>query len=95
MSINKIRAIVAPKKKLVRIVSGKGRKQSLLKTYRFKEVIPMVEKTITVEHYDWGEWSVADRGWSEEKKIQVYDEGHVKSIEQRALNYYLQNEPQR
>ena len=90
----RIMAVVCPKQKLVKIYSqtAKGfKKATLLKTYRFKEDIPKVPKTITVKHYDYGEWCVSERGWSEEKEIIVYDETIIQSIRERALFYYNQN----
>ena len=86
-----ILAVVCPKQKLVKIfnkTSKRFKKATLLKTYRFKEDVPKVPKTITVEHYNHNIWCVSDRGWSEEKEILVYDEKIMQSIKERAIEFY-------
>jgi len=93
METEKIHIVVCPKQKLVKILSRRGKKgkADVLKVYRFKEKIPMVQKTIQVEHYDWGEWCVSERSSITEKVINVYDDNAINSIKQRALEYYLAN----
>jgi mannose/fructose/N-acetylgalactosamine-specific phosphotransferase system component IIB len=87
---DKVRVVVCPKQKLIKVFGkGKKGKGKLIKSFRFKEVVPKVEKTITVSHYDWGEWSVSERETFTEKVVQVYDEKVIESIKQRATEYYL------
>jgi mannose/fructose/N-acetylgalactosamine-specific phosphotransferase system component IIB len=88
-----INVVVCPKQKVVKVFerTKKRGKAVLLKTYRFKEEIQKVQKTVRIEHYNWGEWCVSERGWTEDKIINVYDENIINSIKERALNYYNQN----
>ncbi len=73
---------------------GKRKTHELVKTYRFKETIPQVQKTIEVEHYNYGEWCVSERSWTTEKVITVYDEKIMQSIKERTLQFYLQQNTQ-
>ena len=86
--MNEIFAIVCPKQKVIRIEEGKGRKRKVLKIYTFKQDIPMVEKVVVTHHHDYGAWSVSDRDWETEEIRKVYDPNIIKSLQQKALNFY-------
>lgn len=87
--------IVAPKQKVVRIYNtfykGKRRKQGeLIKTYKFKEDVPMIEVEKEVTHYDYGAWSVSEQEWTEKIIVKEYDQNVIESIRARTLKYFLQ-----
>lgn len=91
--MNNINIVVCPKQKLVKIYEkgNKKKKPILLKTYKFKQNIPLIQKTIKIEHYNYGEWCVSERGWTEDKIINVYDEDIINLIKQKTLIYYYEN----
>lgn len=90
----KVIVVVCPKQKLVKIFERVNkRKNKLVQTYRFNEDIPKIKKLVQVEHYNHSIWSVADRSWTEDKEINVYDENVIQSIKERTLQYYNTQPP--
>ncbi len=85
-----VSAIVCPKQKLVKILVGHyGKRTSLAKTYRFKETVPQIQKTISVTKYDFKSWAVSEQQYEQEKVITVYDEKIIESIRERAIQHYI------
>ena len=76
-----IHAVVAPVKKEVHIFCGK----KLLKKYSFKMDIPFTYEDREFEGYDWGEWSVADRGFTYTRRVKVWEETIIAEIRLKTL----------
>jgi hypothetical protein len=83
-----IHAVVAQKKKEVHIFKGK----QLIKKYSFKTDIPFTYEDREFEGYDWGEWSVADRGFTYTRRVKVWDEKVVADIRFKALAQFQLDE---
>lgn len=81
---NSIKVVVAPKQKLVRIMSGR----KILKTYRFQMDIPFKMVEIECEGYNYSEWCVSERAYTYKKKIREYDQSVIKDIETKTLELY-------
>ena len=86
---NEIYAVVCPKQKIIKIQSGKRKKPTILKRYKFKTEIPFKEETKIVNKYDYSAWSVSERDYTVEVKQKVYDMNVIKELEKKAIEYYL------
>lgn len=80
----KLRAIVCPKQKKVKIMEG-GR---LIKTYTFKMDIPFKKVQRAVFVHDYGERCVADRDSVHFQDDVEWDKNIIQSIADRALNHH-------
>lgn len=83
-SIQILRAIVAPKKKKVKIMMG----DTLLKEYNFKIDVPFKRVLKQFYGYDYGAFSVSERDYAYTKEVVEWDVETIKKIEQDALSFY-------
>ena len=79
-----LHAVVAPVKKQVYIFLGK----KLLKKYRCKRDIPSKKVMKEFEGYDYGCWTVSDRGYTYEKEVTEWDNEVMTEIRTEALRIY-------
>lgn len=79
--ISLIHAVVAPVKKEVHIFNG----NKLLKKYSFKTDIPFTYEDREFDGYDYGEWSVSDRGYTYTRRVKVWDKKIMEEIRFKTL----------